>query len=84
MCRDDAEVQLVKRLLAQHITLTRSESGCAAFDVVQTSDPLVWQVDELFVDEVSFRAHQERAARSEWGIATRAVERRFSIEGLSE
>ncbi|WP_349640893.1 putative quinol monooxygenase [Saxibacter everestensis] len=61
---------------------TRSESGCISFDVRRTVNPLVWQVDEKFIDAGSFDAHQKRASLSEWGRATAGIERRYTIEGI--
>ncbi|HIW61639.1 MAG TPA: antibiotic biosynthesis monooxygenase [Candidatus Stackebrandtia excrementipullorum] len=79
ICADAHELRTVEEHLPLHRNLTRSEPGCIDFDVVQTSDPFVWQVDEVFVDEAAFAAHQDRAARSEWGRVTAGIERRYNV-----
>lgn len=68
--------------LPLHIELTRAEQGCLSFEVNLTQNPLVWQVDEQFQDALSFRAHQQRVAASEWGRATAGIERRYGITGV--
>ena len=80
VCASAAEAELVERYLPRHVELTRSEPACLSFDVTPTSDPLVWQVEELFADEAGFADHQERAAASEWGRATAHIERRYTVE----
>lgn len=82
VCRDTAEARTVAEHLPRHIELTRAEPGCLSFDVTSTNDPLVWEVEERFEDEVVFRAHQARVAASDWGHATAGIERRYSIDGL--
>ena len=84
ICTDMTQVELVRTHLPLHIALTRAESGCLAFEVVQTTNPLVWRVEERFTDETAFRAHQQRVASSEWGRATTGIERDYAVEGLSE
>ena len=74
---------MVAEHLPLHVALTRAEAGCLSFEVTRTSDPLVWDVDEYFVDEVAFVAHQQRAAASEWGSTTQGIERRYTVVGLS-
>ena len=83
ICQDENELATVFAQLPRHIELTRLEPGCISFEVVQTNTPLIWQVDELFVDEDSFAAHQSRVAESEWGRATAGIERHYTIEGLT-
>ncbi len=82
VCRDDAEAAIVREQLARHVELTRAESGCLAFDVEPTSDPLVWTVRESFRDAAAFRSHQRRVRDSEWGRRTALIERRYEISGL--
>lgn len=79
VCRDDAEAEAVARALPEHIALTRAEPGCISFTVDRTGDPLVWAVDEVFVDASAFRAHQDRIARSDWGRATHGIERDYTV-----
>ncbi|AKK05487.1 Antibiotic biosynthesis monooxygenase [Corynebacterium mustelae] len=79
ICANQAELALVEELLPEHISLTRTENGCVSFDVVQTTNPLVWDVSEVFVDSDALAAHQKRAAESRWGQATNRIERRYLV-----
>lgn len=79
VCASDEEVAVVQRHLPQHIDLTRAEPGCISFEVNQTDDRYVWQVDERFVDRAALDAHQARVAASKWGEVTAGIERRYSI-----
>ncbi len=84
ICRSADEAEIVLQHLPLHVSLTRAEPGWVkSFEVRQTADPLVWQVEEQFVDEAAFDAHQERVAMSEWGRATSGIERRYAIEGIT-
>jgi quinol monooxygenase YgiN len=82
VCHDAADVALIEKFLPAHIELTRAEPGCFAFDVTATENPLVWTVSEQFSSPESFRSHQQRVAASEWGQATSAIERRYTVTGL--
>ena len=62
-----------------HIALTRAEPGCLTFTIVQTANPLVWQVDEAFADQAAFDTHQTRTRASDWYRLTAHIERRFII-----
>ncbi|GAB2475000.1 antibiotic biosynthesis monooxygenase [Xylanimonas ulmi] len=84
VCADDVQAHVVRAHLAQHVELTRAESGCVSFAVEPTADPLIWTVDEEFADADAFAAHQARVAASAWGIATTGIERRYVTEGLDE
>jgi quinol monooxygenase YgiN len=81
ICETPEQARIVVDQLPLHVELTRSEPGCVTFEVTQTENPLVWQVDELFQDAVSFAAHQQRVAASEWGRATAGIERRYEVDG---
>ncbi|MEF9874204.1 MULTISPECIES: antibiotic biosynthesis monooxygenase [unclassified Glutamicibacter] len=82
LCADAAEAELVEKLLPEHIRLTKAENGCISFSVTQTGDPWVWLVHEEFEDSAAFQAHQQRAAKSEWGQATSGLQRIYKIKGL--
>ncbi len=82
VCSDHDQVEVVAQHLPLHVELTRAEDGCISFQVNLTQNPLVWQVDEQFLDSASFRSHQQRIAVSEWGRATAGIERRYEIKGL--
>lgn len=56
-CASVQHVQLVESHLPDHIHLTRAEPGCISFEVSQTEDPLIWRVEELFVDRAAFDFH---------------------------
>ncbi|MGW4097187.1 putative quinol monooxygenase [Mycobacterium sp. NPDC004974] len=84
VCATDDEVATVQRHLSRHIDLTRAEQGCISFEVHRTDDLYVWQVDERFVNDAAFDAHQARVATSEWGRVTAGIERRYSIRGTSQ
>ncbi|MDT8855975.1 antibiotic biosynthesis monooxygenase [Paracoccaceae bacterium Fryx2] len=78
ICADAAEAALVAEHLPRHVALTLAEPGCISFTVVQTADPLVWQVDECFTDRAAFEAHQARTRASMWASATAAIRRDFT------
>lgn len=85
LCKNVEESELVRRFLPEHIRLTKEETGCLAFNVTETADPLVWQVEELFSDPQTFALHQARTKASEWGRETRAIVREYQItEGNQE
>lgn len=79
ICTDEREAQCVRRHLSRHIELTRAEDGCLHFAVLETDDPLVWSVSEIFADEASFTLHQERVRSSEWGRATAGITRDYVV-----
>jgi quinol monooxygenase YgiN len=79
ICKGPEDVAIVVRFLPQHLMLTRAEPGCISFQVRQTDDPLVWQVDEEFIDATAFAAHQERVANSDWGRLTAEITRRYGV-----
>ncbi|AGT08997.1 GNAT family N-acetyltransferase [Paracoccus aminophilus] len=72
-----SEAETIRSHLPKHISLSRHEPGCLRFDVVQTDDPFVWALDELFIDDAAFAAHQARTSASEWGDKTRGIARDF-------
>ncbi|KRA23832.1 antibiotic biosynthesis monooxygenase [Microbacterium sp. Root61] len=82
VCDSAAQVAIVVRQLPLHILSTRAEDGCLSFEVAPTDDPLVWQVAERFRDATAFRAHQQRAATSDWGRETAGIERRYTVDGI--
>jgi len=82
VCTNAEEAAVVVANLAEHIVLSRAEPGCRSFDVIATSDPFVWEVEECFENEQTFLAHQERVAMSDWGRRTAGIERRYSVQGL--
>ncbi len=83
ICTDAAQATRVHAALAEHTALTRAEAGCLSFNVYPTGDPLVWQVEERFRDTDAFKAHQARAAASDWGRQTAGITRDYVITGMS-
>jgi len=79
LCGSAEEAAIVARHLPDHIRLTRAEPGCLSFDVVQTADPLVWQVDETFTDQAAFAVHQARTGTSDWARTTADIPRRYNM-----
>lgn len=77
ICKTQEEAALVRRHLDEHVRLSRAESGCVAFDVAQTDDPMQWKVSEAFVDEAAFEMHRARTCSSDWWAATAGIERAF-------
>lgn len=80
-CTDDEQADRVRAHLPEHVTLTRAEPGCIAFDVDPADRPGVWRVHERFLDEAAFDAHQRRVATSAWGTATAGIERHYTVRG---
>ncbi|WP_248170945.1 MULTISPECIES: putative quinol monooxygenase [unclassified Microbacterium] len=83
ICHTAEEADAVRRHLARHIELTLAEPGCLRFEITSLGGGRAWSVEELFIDEAAFRAHQHRMADSDWGRATAGLERRYRITGLS-
>lgn len=84
ICQSSEECALVARLLPEHISLTRAERGCLLFEVTQSSDPLIWHVEERFSDKRAFRQHQKRAATSDWGRMTAEITRDYTVSSPGE
>lgn len=79
ICATDKECDAVRQYLPEHIRLTREEPGRLSFEVAQSSDPLVWTVKELFLDQAAFDAHQVRTKGSEWASQTPTIRRNYTI-----
>lgn len=76
-CRTEAEAALVREHLPEHIRLSRAEPGCVKFDVTQGDSPLVWHLDEAFIDADAFAAHQARTSTTIWAEKTADLIRDF-------
>lgn len=71
----------VAAALPEHIALTRAEPGCLSFEVTpDPAHPGRFAVAELFLDLVSFEAHQARAGASPWAEVTAGIARHYQIE----
>ena len=84
ICLSEDEAKTVRVHLADHIRMSRAEPGCLSFDVTQTDDPLIWDVQESFRTRDDFDAHQTRTRASPWFEATRHILRDFRIEELRD
>ena len=82
ICRTAEEAGILRTHLPEHIRLTRAETGCLSFAVSPTDDPLIWQVEECFLDKAAFERHQTRTRASAWWSATAEIPRDFAISGL--
>jgi len=77
ICANADEARIVADYLPEHVRLSRAEPGCLRFDATPTDDPLIWQVDEEFVNEAAFEAHQTRNRASLWWERSQAIRRDF-------
>ncbi|WBU52329.1 putative quinol monooxygenase [Paracoccus sp. SCSIO 75233] len=75
ICVDSSQLLIVLSHLSDHIAASRAEPGCLFFDIAQTDDPLIWQVEELYEDEAALKAHKARTAASIWAEKTAALTR---------
>ncbi len=78
-CRTAEEATIVSHYLPEHRQLSLAEEGCLHFSVTQTADPLVWRVEESFVDQEAFNIHQQRVKASIWGEKTLGIPRDYKI-----
>jgi quinol monooxygenase YgiN len=81
-CASPQEADLVARHLPEHVRLSRAEPGCLSFDITATDDPLVWRVEERFIDRAAFEFHRRRTRASAWWEATAAVKRDITATGI--
>ena len=81
LCATPQDATLVAAHVPEHIRLTRAEPGCLHFDVAQTANPLIWDVNETFIDQAAFDAHQTRTKASDWARLTAHIPRDFAISG---
>jgi autoinducer 2-degrading protein len=76
----DADMDIVQNELIIHIELTRQESGCLVFEVLQDdSNANKFTVYEEFVSHKAFDNHQQRVKNSNWAKVTKRVERHYQI-----
>ena len=78
-CPTPDDLIIVETYLPDHIRLSRAEPGCLSFNVSQTADPLVWQLDETYVDQAAFEAHQTRNKTSIWWQMSQGLVRDFKL-----
>lgn len=78
-CASEREADIVSRHLPRHIELTRAEPGCVSFEVTATDDPLIWAVDEWFIDRDALEAHKARSDDSPWGRLTAGFGHHYQV-----
>lgn len=76
-CTTQAEAEVVRTYLPEHIRLSRAEPGCVKFDVTVGDTPMVWHLDEAFIDAAAFAAHQDRTKTTIWAKKTANLIRDF-------
>lgn len=79
ICTDEQDIATLRAHLAEHTRLSRAEPGCLSFEVRQTEDPLIWTVEEAFVDQTALEAHQARTRASAWFAATGHIRRDYRL-----
>ncbi|MBS8228131.1 putative quinol monooxygenase [Vannielia litorea] len=79
VCKTEAEAEIARTHLPEHIRLSRAEPGNLRFDLTQGEDPMVWHLDELFESAEAFAAHQARTKDSAWGKASSGITREFTV-----
>ncbi len=79
ICKNKSEVELIRMYLPQHRALTQAEPGCLLFEVEETEHPLIWRVNESFMDQKALEAHQARLKHSIWGEKTKEIARDYDI-----
>ena len=84
ICMGPEEAAAVRAHREAHLALTRAEPGCLSFDILDTDDPLIFDVQEVFRDRPAFDAHQARTRASAWFEATRSILRDFRVEELGD
>ena len=78
ICADTAQMLLALDLLTEHVALSRAEPGNLRFDLAQSDDPMIWELDELYADEDAFQAHRARLVGSRWGRESHGIQRDFT------
>ncbi|MFT5258668.1 MAG: quinol monooxygenase YgiN [Saprospiraceae bacterium] len=66
--------------LPLHLKLTLAEPGCNYFNVAPSSEKLGrFTVDESFVNQAAFEAHQSRNRQSDWYQVTAGIPRSYEV-----
>ena len=79
ICATPDDLVIVQTYLPDHIRLSRAEPGCVSFDVTQSADPMVWHLDETYIDTAEFTAHQTRNRASLWWEKSQTLVRDFQL-----
>ncbi|MBT8154370.1 antibiotic biosynthesis monooxygenase [Epibacterium ulvae] len=70
----------VETALQDHIRLTRAEPGCLSFEVTPHATIAGrLEVQEAFVNQEAFDAHQARTLASPWAETTRGIDRNYMV-----
>ena len=76
----DSDLEIVKRELVTHKSLTLKEAGCLTFTVTpDKNNRNKFSVYEEFINQTAFDNHQARVKSSKWGDVTKNVERNYQI-----
>lgn len=79
ICTDEQDADILRAHLPDHIRQSRAQPGCLSFSVTPTDHPLIWNVEESFVDQIAFDAHQTRTRASDWFRATGHLKRDYRV-----
>lgn len=75
-----ADIEIARRLIPEHVALSRAEPGCLKFNLEEAPDtPGLWVLDEEFADQSAFDFHQQRTRASQWGQASTNMVRDFTV-----
>ncbi|MDO6569287.1 antibiotic biosynthesis monooxygenase [Alteromonas sp. 1_MG-2023] len=76
----DSDLEVIKRELVTHKSLTLKEAGCLTFTVTpDENNHNKFIVYEEFINQTAFDIHQARVKSSKWGDVTKNVERHYQI-----
>ena len=76
-CADIGQLMRALDLLPEHAEHSRSEPGNLRFDLIQTDDPMVFELNELYADDDAFQAHRARLKGARWGAESHGISRHF-------
>ncbi|WP_422076283.1 putative quinol monooxygenase [Vannielia sp.] len=79
VCANEAQAEIARTHLPEHIRLSREEPGNLRFDLAPSDDPLVWTLSEVFESPEAFAAHQARTKASTWGQVSGEITRDFTV-----
>jgi quinol monooxygenase YgiN len=73
------ELEKIKNKLNEHVENTLNEEGCLEFEVTQDNkDECIFHVFEKFLDIDAFNIHLARTKVSDWGAASKNVQRFYA------
>ena len=76
-CADVGQLIRALDLLPEHAELSRAEPGNLRFDLAQTDNPMVFDLNELYADPDAFEAHRARLHAARWGQDSHGIARQF-------